>query len=66
MSDRPADEPAVEQAGLDDEGESWLDRARAAAATLLDLVERNPHGAFLTGLPVEPWQPAARTPRKPR
>lgn len=63
MNDRTADEPAGDGAALDDD-ESWLDRARSASITLLNLVERNPHGAFLTGLPVEPWQPAARTQQK--
>jgi hypothetical protein len=54
MSDRPSDGPAPDQAPLD--SESWLERARTASVTLLKLVERNPHGAFPTGLPVEPWQ----------
>ncbi len=56
MSDQPADEPAADLIPSDEE--PWLDRARAAAVTILRLVERNPSGTFLTGLPVEPWQPA--------
>jgi len=48
MSDRLSDEPATDD-------ESWLDRARNASVTLLKLIDRNPHGAFPTGLPFEPW-----------
>ena len=55
MNDQPSDEPAPDDTGLVED--SWLDRARQASGTVLYLVERNPHGAFLTGLPVEPWLP---------
>lgn len=54
MNDRSPDEPPPDQPLLLEE--SWLDRARAASVTVLTLVERNPHGAFLTGFPVEPWK----------
>ncbi|MGH7911365.1 MAG: hypothetical protein ACREQM_08275 [Candidatus Dormibacteraceae bacterium] len=53
MTDPSPDAPSPNADHLND---SWLERARTASVTLLALVERNPHGAFPTGLPVEPWQ----------
>lgn len=54
MGDQPSDDSTANAAAPD--ADSWLERARAASVTLLNLVERNPHGAFPTGLPVEPWE----------
>jgi hypothetical protein len=54
MSEQPPDGPSPDDDSPD--SDTWLERARGAAVTLLNLVERNPHGAFPTGLPVEPWQ----------
>lgn len=63
MNDRTPGEPAADETSPDDE--PWLERARAASVTLLTMVERNPHGAFLTGLPVEPWLAASSHPLHP-
>lgn len=51
--------PPAEEAEPQTE-DSWLDRARRASAAALSLYGRNPRGASVSGLEVEPGSPRKR------